>query len=483
MLRQLDDTEKAMSIALTLDELLPIIGGRTIAQAQQKLTFRGVEFDSREIKGGELFIALKGAAAHGHTFLKSAFDRGAALLLIEDERAAADFPEPQRLILVEDTLKAFWQLATWWREKLNLPVLAITGSVGKTTTKELAAAILLESSQGNYSLKSHNNHTGVPYTILRTSPDHQWLVLEMGMNHAGELRELSKMARPDVVCITCIAPAHIEFFGTLEAIADAKLEILDGLRAGGRVVLPADDQTLQSRAAKRDLSKFAVTTFAGSAVAGADVWVDKVRADGIDAVHFDLHLGGSAASVTLHAPGVHNARNCSAAALAVTALISGFPLNLVASGIERFRAPLMRLAVVELTGGRRLVDDSYNANPASMSAFLALARELQAGGSRIGLILGDMLELGAAGERYHREIGDQIYELKPSFCLAVGALAPLYLERAAGAGIPCVHVESPELAAHTALKLDFDLLLVKGSRGIQLERCVAVLKKRAAFEP
>ncbi|RIL08304.1 MAG: UDP-N-acetylmuramoyl-tripeptide--D-alanyl-D-alanine ligase, partial [Proteobacteria bacterium] len=176
-----------MSISLSKEKLIEVLKGASLAgSTPEKISFAGVEYDSREIKGGELFIALKGGANHGHQFVKQAFERGASICLVEDSQAAKNSEFPERCVVVEDTLKAFWELASYWRNELAIPVLAVTGSVGKTTIKEMTASLLLRREQGVYSLKSHNNQTGVPYTICRAARHHRWAVLEMGMNHAGE---------------------------------------------------------------------------------------------------------------------------------------------------------------------------------------------------------------------------------------------------------------------------------------------------------
>lgn len=464
-----------MTISLSRDRLAEISGGEVRGPAAQ-LTFRGVEYDSREVSGGELFVCLKGSQHHGHTFINGAFSRGAALFLVEDASLFSSFAEPERLILVEDTLKAFWKVAAAWRKEVALPLVAVTGSVGKTTTKEIIAALLLRESRGTYSLKSHNNHVGVPYTMCRIARDYRWAILEMGMNHAGELAALSRLAAPDVAVITAVAPAHIEAFASLRAIADAKFEILEGLAPGKTVILNGDDAELQSGAAKRELHKtYKVLNF--GARADCDARVSGVTLRGLDGISFELALGKEQGTVNMGVLGGHNAANAACAALAVRSLNPQFTLAKISAGLQDFRAPLMRLNVKTLRGGKKIIDDSYNANPASMRACIELADGLQRSGLKVGLVLGDMNELGAEAGRYHTEIGSLVGQARPEFLVAVGNLAVSYVEPARSAGVSVFHTDSPEAAGHIVGKMGFDIVMVKASRAVALDRTVATLIK------
>ncbi|MFM1846953.1 MAG: UDP-N-acetylmuramoyl-tripeptide--D-alanyl-D-alanine ligase MurF [Pseudomonadota bacterium] len=468
-----------MALTLTKEKLTEIVGG-DVASTSEKMSFHGVVYDSREIQGGELFVALPGAQAHGHTFLDQAFSRGASLALIEDRRLLTDSPHKDRLVWVPDSLKAFWALAKWWREELNIPVLGVTGSVGKTTVKEIAAAILLKQKRGVYSLKSHNNHVGVPYTICRIDRTHEWAVLEMGMNHAGELRALTAIAQPNVAIITCIGPAHIENFGTLEGIARAKLEIAEGVRPGGKLVLNGDDPVLLKVAQELGRRGSSTHYFGGSGA--PDMLVSGVTPKGLEGLGFTLTagegLGGGAVGATMSILGRHNAQNGAAAALGVKLLFPEFTLEAIAQGLAAFQAPLMRLSIKILANERRVIDDSYNANPQSMRAALDIGRDLVESGLRVGLVLGDMLELGERSGEYHAEIGRYAAGINPEFCVAVGPLSAAIFSAVQGAGIPAFQADSPEAAAHIARKFPFDILIVKASRGTGLDRTVKTLVER-----
>jgi len=468
-----------MGLALSKEKLGEVVGGKTVS-ATEKMRFHGVEYDSREVKGGELFVALPGAKAHGHAFLDQAFGRGAALALVEDPRLLTESPHAERLVCVSDSLKGLWALAGWWRMELDLPVLAVTGSVGKTTVKEIAAAALLKHSRGIYSLKSHNNHVGVPYTICRIDRSHAWAVLEMGMNHAGELRALTAIARPDVAVITCIGPAHIENLGSLEAIAQAKLEIVAGLRPGGTLVINGDDRVLAEGLAVCGEIGHPVVRFGAGPC--NDLTVSDVVARGLEGLTFRLSasgaIGGGQTTATMGILGRHNALNGAAAALAIKRLFPSLGLDDIARGLADFRAPLMRLSIKPLTHDRRIIDDSYNANPQSMRAALDIAADLVASGLRVGLVLGDMLELGERSPSYHADIGGVVAALKPVFCVTVGPLSEAIHTAAQSVGIPAFRAETPEAAAHIARKFGFDILLVKASRGTGLDRTVQTLVDR-----
>ncbi|MCB0311446.1 MAG: UDP-N-acetylmuramoyl-tripeptide--D-alanyl-D-alanine ligase, partial [Bdellovibrionales bacterium] len=290
-------------IAISLETLLKVTGGETLAN-KERLSFRGIEYDSRQIKGGELFVALKGETTHGHQFVRAALDQGAALCLVEEREIFAGQPESSRLVFVPDTLQAFWTLASYWRDKLGTPIAAVTGSVGKTTVKEIAACILLKHSRGAYSRKSFNNQVGVPYSLCALAPEHQWGVLELGMNHPGEIKLLSKIVKPDVAVVTAIAPAHMEFFNSLADIADAKLEILEGLRAGGTLVVNGDDPELVAGLSRSAESDFDLQRYGQKA--GSDLQIKAVNQESEEAIEFALDGVVSIPDLRLNLLGGHN---------------------------------------------------------------------------------------------------------------------------------------------------------------------------------
>ncbi len=294
------------------------------------------------------------------------------------------------------------------------------------------------------------------------------------MNHPGELSNLSKIAQPDVAAITSIAAAHIENFGSLDGIAAAKLEIVDGLKPSGVLILNRDDDALQRNFSRLQLNQNLRIQYFGG-LEGSDARIDDIRLFGMDGIAFCLTLHGHSAEVRMDLMGRHNAYNAACAALVAKCLCPEIEMNDVVAALTSFRAPLMRLNTRQLGANKRLIDDSYNANPASMRAALELARDLAHNGTRVGLVLGDMLELGNFSEYYHQEIGIHAMLAKPAFVIALGTYAAQILDESARAGIPVFEAKSAEEAARIATAQDFDVLLVKASRGVGLDRSVALL--------
>lgn len=450
----------------------------TCSANDSALRFEGVEFDSRRIKSGQLFVALKGATMHGEKFLEQVFASGAALALVENKDLLNSSPYKDRLLVVPDSLKAFWELGLHWRRKCNLPVLAITGSLGKTTSKEIARHLLAELGVGAYSEKSFNNQSGVPYTICNADDKAKWLVLEMGMNHAGELRELSKIGEPNVVVITSVAPAHIEYFENLSAIADAKCEIFDGLKAGGCVVLNRDISEIMQgyeRWQKRNKRKLEnVRTFSTSA--GADLVLGNLKSDGLKGISLSLTLGGESVSVQMNLIGIHNATNVAAAVLGAKTLCPGLTLDMVKRALEKMESPAMRLNIKKLSRDRILIDDSYNSNPVALNAAFEILKEEQNAGRKVAAIIGDMRELGKASEQYHREAGIVASSIGLSYLVTVGEDAKFIAEEAKKRGVDVEIAKDAVHAAELVKQRGFQVLLIKASRGVALEKAVELLE-------
>ena len=290
-----------MTLSLTQSDLIQITGGSSLGAVATPV-FQGVEFDSREIRGGELFVALAGEKTHGHQFLATAFNRGAALALVESEQIAKDSEFPTACVIVPNSLLAFQQLASYWRAQLTMPVIGVTGSVGKTTVKEMLASILMLTGAGTYSLKSHNNHVGVPYTICRIKREHAWAVIEMGMNHAGEISTVSKIARPDVGVITTIAPAHIEHLGSLDAIADAKCEILHGMSSSSTLVVNGDSQALEMALNRAEIRSTQRVIRFGAEASGLDATLVKAESRGLEGLTLTARLGSQEITASMSVP-------------------------------------------------------------------------------------------------------------------------------------------------------------------------------------
>lgn len=442
----------------------------------------GVEFDSRKVRGGELFIALPGEHQHGQHFVSEALSRGAAYTVVEDATLFRTHPYCDRILVAADALLFFGELAAWWRRRLALPVLGITGSVGKTTVKDMCASILLQRSLGAYSQKSFNNQTGVPYTLCQLSQEHRWLVCEMGMNAPREMTYITEIARPDVAVITEVALAHLEAFNSVEDIGRAKLEIVSGLPENGPLIVPRNHPVLGPLL--RGSNDGRAVLFFDDAP-GADCWVEAKGVSPKLRSEFVLHMGSESIDISISLLGAHNVKNAACAALASRTLIAETSLEEIKRGLETVRPATLRLERRELQNGSVIIDDSYNANPASMRAAFQVLQSLPGGAEtqKIGLILGDMLELGERSAELHHEIGEEAAKLTPHFIIAVGNYAKNLVAAADRQGIPSFTCESPDAAAHTAIRLGFDRVLVKGSRGIGLDRTVQLLIEKIGLKP
>ena len=462
-----------MSITLSKEKLIEITAGHASAGAQ-RIAFQGAEFDSRRVRGGELFAALPGEREHGHAYVGGALERGAALCLVEDIAACGMLPEPERLVAVKDSLAAFQSLAAWWRHELKLPLAAVTGSMGKTTVKELAAAMLLKQSRGLYSLKSYNNHVGVPYTLCQAGPEHRWIVVEMGMNHPGELAPLARMAAPDVGVILGVSTVHTHVFENLEQIADAKSEIMDGMQDGARLVVNGDDERVLAAVRRRDPHGRLKILKVGYG-AGCEARVVEVQSRGLEGLCCRLLLCGEELNLESRLLGRHNAFNIAAAALTVKTLVPEISSRQIADAVSGFISPAMRLNLRRIAADRIVVDDTYNANPPAMRSLFELVKETVAAGEVVGLLLGDMLELGDLAAGFHREIAAAAVRLQPAFIVAVGEYAPFYSEAGKDCGLKVFEAGSAVAAAHILHKLPFNVLFAKGSRGVGLDKTVGTL--------
>ncbi len=447
------------------------IAAATGGTASADFTADGVAFDSREVGQGDLFVALSGEATDGHRFVAQAFAQGAAGAIVS---RPVDGPH----ILVADTAAALNLLATASRARTASRVIGVTGSVGKTGTKEALFAALDRITHGHAhrSVKSYNNHTGVPLSLARMPADTWAAVFEMGMNHAGELSQLTRLVRPGVAIVTTIAPAHTAFFTGEDAIARAKGEIFEGLVEGGVAIVPFDSP-------HRDTLIAAAQPHAGRIVTfglrdGADVRaIEHVRLSGGDSF-VTARLGSREVSYTLAPPGEHWVAN----SLAVMAAVDAIGGDLGVAGLAL--ADLADLADLAGRGARRqvklaggdalLIDESYNANPASMRATLRVLAAERA--DRRIAVLGEMRELGRSSDAYHAALAVPIDEAGVSRAVLVGA-GMLPLARALEGRIETVHVPDAAAAAQVLATLiaPGDAVLVKGSNGVGLARVVADL--------
>ncbi len=432
------------------------------AALQGKLRGNNVEFtrvatDTRSIQPGDLFVALKGERFDGHAYAQQALDQGAAAVLVSSDSACDAAPA----IVVADTRLALGQLAAWWRDQMPARLVGVTGSNGKTTVKEMLAAILAAASSEQAVLATagnFNNDIGLPLTLLKLRPQHRFGVIEMGMNHAGEIDYLTRLTRPDVALVNNAGAAHVGLLGSVEAVARAKGEIFAGLGEHGVAIINADDthaalwRGLVGNKAVLDFGLTQAAAVQGRYHAASNA-VDVMTAD----VCFTPHL---------QVIGEHNARNALAATAAALAL--GIDSDAIVRGLALFRGVAGRMQTKPALHGATLIDDSYNANPDSVRAALAVLAAVP--GTKL-LVLGDMGELGDSAAEMHAEIGAAARAAGVNALLALGDLSRAAV-LAFGAG--AMHFERiEELLAEVENRLAADVtVLVKGSRFMQMERVV-----------
>ena len=427
-----------------------------------------VSTDSRSLAAGDLFVALRGGNFDGHAYVAQAFDQGAAAAMVA-EGELAKHPEwaGKPLLEVDDTRLGLGRLAAWWRKEMGVPLVAVTGSNGKTTVKEMIAAILRRqagmeavlATQGNL-----NNDIGVPLTLLSLRREHRYGVIEMGMNHPGEIAYLTSLAKPDAAVVNNAQAAHLAGLGSVEAVARAKGEIFQGLAQDGVAVINADDPYADLW---RELAGRRRTIFFGldqPADVGAEYRLDVL------ASALEIHTPEGNASATLCVPGVHNVRNALAAAAAALAL--GVKPEIIGQGLTAFAGVKGRLQNKAGLHGAILIDDTYNANPGSVTAAI---RVLAATAGKKVLVLGDMGELGGKAAELHAGIGAAAREAGVDRLLALGENS-IHAARAFGAGGQ--HFEYIEdLLAEAENELAPGVtLLVKGSRFMQMERVIKGLE-------
>ena len=437
------------------------------APAQGAAALTGVAVDSRRAKPGDLFVAIRGARVDGHDFARDAAARGAGALL--GERRPADLPAEFPAVLVDQPVAALLRLAAATKKSAGFRLAAITGSAGKTTTKDFAAAVLARRFAVEKTPGSQNSQIGFPMSVMNLPRAPEWMVGEMGLSEPGNLATLSRAFEPDVAAILLVAPAHLQFFASVDAIADAKAEILEGLKPGGTLVANADDPRVAAIAARH---RGRVVRFGRGS--SADVTARAVAAEP-DGSRFVLATPEGEARVRLPLPGAHQVTNFLAAAAIGHAV--GVPPSECAAAAETLAPAAHRGELRRHASGALLYDDAYNANPASMRAALETLAALPA--RRRIAVLGDMLELGPEESRWHREAGAAAFG-RANLLVCVGARAALYGEGAVGAGLSesAVHrVASPEEAAGLLAGLleAGDAALFKASRGIGLERAVDLL--------
>lgn len=454
----------------TLNDIVTATKGRLIAGAGT-LPCTGLSIDTRKIEKGQLFVAIRGAHFDGHEFLADARAAGASALLVQSGTAV---PAGEPAIEVDNTERALGDIAAWWRRRFAIPRVAITGSNGKSTTKEMTAAIAgalgpVLKTEGNF-----NNLIGLPLTIFRMTDEHRVAILEMGMNAPGEIRRLAEVANPTVGLITNVTAAHLERLHTVETVAKAKGELFETMNADAIAVVNGEDRWVRDLARGR----------AGRRIVFGmqndfDVRFLHMETTGLDRMDLKIAVMGRELSVALPVPGAHNVMNALAAVAVGVAL--GVDPGEAAERLAHFRPMAMRMERIQLANGARVVNDSYNANPESMkAAFRTVGSAKRAG--RFVAALGDMLELGESSAALHRQVGEAAAQMGVGLLYLGGDFAD---ETAAGAragGLPDSAIVVCAGGAEEIGRLleeelrAGDVLLVKGSRGMRMERVVEQLK-------
>jgi UDP-N-acetylmuramoyl-tripeptide--D-alanyl-D-alanine ligase len=439
-----------------------------------RATALGYSIDSRTIQPGELFFAVKGDRFDGHDFVEQALRAGAVAAVVRKDRWP-QYPSHKGLLAVDDTLVALQILATAVRKLWGKVVIGITGSMGKTTTKEAIAHLLSVRHRVHRTKGNFNNHFGLPLGLLTLEPEYDLSVIEMGMSHAGEIAALARMAQPNEGVVTTVAPVHLEFFDSIAGIARAKYELIEALPAHGTAVLNADDEYVSQFG--RDF-KGKVILFGLRST--ADVRAEHIEVIGAEGTRFDLVCQGVRQPV--HSPllGQHNVYNVLAAA--AVAMEHGITASEIAAALPKLEAADKRGQVVQV-GNVSVLYDCYNSSPKALMAAVDTLACMPA--CRRIVVAGEMLELGASGEQLHRDCGQYIAGKKLDFLLGVRGLAKVMVDAATAAGTQAGFVTSPEEAGEWLAReaRDGDVVLLKASRGVKLEKALETWQRIKGLPP
>jgi UDP-N-acetylmuramoyl-tripeptide--D-alanyl-D-alanine ligase len=451
--------------ALTFSQIANMVGGRVLSGGD--LTTHSVVIDSREVKPDSVFFAITGERLDGHQFVPQALQTALGAVV---SQAPEDIPSGKGIILVGDTTLALQMLARAIRQRFDFTLIAITGSAGKTTTKEMIATLVGTEKRTFKSWGNFNNLIGCPLCIDNTPDDAEVVVSEMGMNHKGEIATLAGLTRPDIGVYTNIGPVHIEFFGTVEKIAEAKRELLENVKSGGTIVINTDNEHVM-----RISQEFAGTKVTYGIEHDAQYRATAVTERGLFGTRFTVHAEGEDRDFELLLPGRHNLSNLLAAI--ATARVAGISWDGIAKGIAELKPAYHRGIVVPYRGAT-IYDDTYNSNPYALASALTLLKQAEA--TRRIAIIGDMLELGERELEYHRESGRAIPQ-EVDAVIAVGQRAQSLLDGAREAGFAddkLHHFDDAQSAGEFLKEFirEGDLVLIKASRGIGLDKIVTILE-------
>jgi UDP-N-acetylmuramoyl-tripeptide--D-alanyl-D-alanine ligase len=464
---------------LSLEEINKAVGGNLSGSGSTKV--RGYSIDSRTINAGDLFFAIKGPRFDGHQFIDQAFDKKAAGVVVEESSATGGQATKCPTIQVGSTVEALQQLARTVRRLWGMPIIGVTGSAGKTTTKEMIAAVLGKKFTVLRSVGNLNNEFGMPLCLLRVERYQNIAVLEMGMSAKGEIRKLASIAEPNEGVVTNVNPVHLEFFKSVDDIAEAKAELVEGLHDPKVAYLNSDDSRVRAMARKTDGK---IVTYGVKSVASFKV--QQIQDLGLDGTAFTVHHGRRDLNFLLPLLGQHNVTNAVAAvAVAVTHEVEWEQIR---EALAEMKPEKMRGQVVKFREGFALIDDTYNSNPKALSEMIRFIGRLQ-GWQRKIVVAGEMLELGPEGPELHRVCGREAAKAGLELMVAVQGQAKALLDGAFEAGMDRSRlkfvadaVETGELLARTVRK--GDVVLLKGSRGVKLEQAINTLRAQfASMEP
>jgi len=468
-------------IDLSVAEVVDALGARIKGDATSVggLAFPSVSIDSRSIRKGECFVAFEGKRFNGHDFVEEALKKGASTVIFSQDIARSDNWEDRLFLEVNDTEAALQTLAHYVRQGWGKSLIAISGSVGKTTTREFAATLLERRFKVVQSPGNLNNEVGVPLSLLRISGEHEIAILELGMSHPGELRILTRICAPDAAVLTNVASVHAEFFADLDEIASAKGEILEGLSPEGRFFFNADDPRLCSLA-----SNYSGETTSFSLDQPSDVRISNCRFKDLDEMSFDIELAEEHLGATAFFVGRHFLYNIAAAVAVATSF--GVPHEEIVEGISRLKVPSMRGQILRFSRGNEdpitVWDDSYNSSPLALNTVLETVRELP-GFRRKILALGEMLELGPQAPELHRQAGHSVARCSVDVLVTVGEGGNYIGQGAQEKGFPqkmIAHFGSSQEAAEFLIEqlAPGEFLLVKGSRGVGMDRVIRLFEER-----
>ena len=462
--------------AFTIRQIIEATKGQLLTNSSINLDaeINGVSTDTRTIKKGELFIPLVGEMFDGHYFVDEAIEKGASAVLIhrEDAKFLPELFSEVAVVKVADTLRALQDLASFQRNRFNIPVVAVTGSNGKTTTKDMIALVLSEKfkvlkTQGNL-----NNEIGLPLTLLGLEDSHEVAVVEMGMNHLGEIHRLAEIARPNIGVITNIGVSHIQNLGTRENILKAKMEIFDFFTSEDKAILNGDDEFLSKIANELP---YQIKYYGTSDI--ASIKAQDIKLLGEQGISYNLNIEGEIHPMEIPIPGKHNVYNSLAAA--AVGSIMGIAMADIAKSLKSYRPGNMRLNIFTTDSNIKVIDDVYNASPDSMKASIEVLKDL--GQGRKIAILGDMLELGDYSQKGHTEVGEVVAHKGIDILITVGQESKFIVTGASSCGMDnrnIIHLESNKdvIEYLDTLIEQGDKILVKGSRGMKMEEIVEYLR-------